>query len=100
MPNLTKLLRADDVAEILGVSRRTAMELMRQMPNINIGTSMRRPRLAVRREDLDRWIASRPSPPDGPAVKQQRRPRLHIRPNVRHPSTFFAISTDCLASRA
>jgi len=73
MPNLTKLLRADDVAEILGVSRRTAMELMRQMPNINIGTSMRRPRLAVRREDLDRWIASRTSPPDGPAVKQQRR---------------------------
>ncbi len=73
MPNLTKLLRADDVAEILGVSRRTAMELMKQMPSVNIGTSLRRPRLAVRREDLDHWIASRTTPPDGPAVRQPRR---------------------------
>jgi len=34
-----KLLHTEEVAKVLGVSRRTASDLMRTMPCVNIGTS-------------------------------------------------------------
>ena len=54
-----KLLHTEDVAKVLGVSRRTANDLMRTMPCVNIGTSNTRPHLAVLEPDLDAWIQSR-----------------------------------------
>ena len=47
------------MAKVLGVSRRTANDLMRTMPCVNIGTSTTRPHLAVLESDLDAWIQSR-----------------------------------------
>ena len=54
-----KLLHTEEVAKVLGVSRRTASDLMRTMPCVNIGTSTTRPHLAVLEPDLDAWIQSR-----------------------------------------
>lgn len=54
-----KLLHTEEVAKVLGVSRRTANGLMRTMPCVNIGTSTTRPHLAVLEPDLDAWIQSR-----------------------------------------
>lgn len=54
-----KLLHTEEVAKVLGVSRRTANDLMRTMPCVNIGTSTTRPHLAVLEPDLDAWIQSR-----------------------------------------
>lgn len=51
-----KLLHTEEVAKVLGVSRRTASDLMRTMPCVNIGTSTTRPHLAVLEPDLDAWI--------------------------------------------
>ena len=54
-----KLLHTEAVAKVLGVSRRTASDLMRTMPCVNIGTRPTRPHLAVLEPDLDAWIQSR-----------------------------------------
>jgi excisionase family DNA binding protein len=49
-----KLLRGDDVAKILNVSRAFAFQLMRrgEIPTIRLGRAVR-----VRRQDLDNFIA-------------------------------------------
>lgn len=51
-------LTPDDVAERLGVARRTAMAMMHQMPHSNIGGKERK-RLRVSEEALDAWVISR-----------------------------------------
>ena len=52
-PSIGKLLKADEVAEILRVSRSFAYALMqtRQLPTVHLGRSVR-----VRQEDLEEFI--------------------------------------------
>lgn len=51
-------LNADDVAERLGVSRRTAMTLMYQMPHSVIGGTVRK-RIRVSEGSLDAWMVKK-----------------------------------------
>lgn len=51
-------LTADDVAERLGVSRRTAMTLMYQMPHSVIGGTVRK-RIRVSEGSLDAWMVKK-----------------------------------------
>jgi len=67
------LLRAEQVAEIIGVSPRTAADLMQLMPHINIGRSLRKPRWAVTEDDLNAFLASRTAPPELPGPPRPRR---------------------------
>ena len=55
---MTVYLNADQVAERLGVERRTAMHLMMQMNPIPISGTVRK-RYRVTEESLDRWMAKR-----------------------------------------
>ena len=52
-PNLGKLLKAEEVAELLSVSRSFAYALMQsgQLPTVHLGRSVR-----VRPEDLEEFI--------------------------------------------
>ena len=72
------LLRAEQVAELIGVSPRTAADLMRQMPRINIGRSNARPRWAVNEADVYAWMDRRQVPPDDMTQARQRRKRAAI----------------------
>ena len=55
---MTRYLDPQEVADRLGVARRTAMELMMQMNPIAISGTVRR-RYRVTEENLDRWMARR-----------------------------------------
>lgn len=68
-----QLLRAEQVAELIGVSPRTAADLMRQMPRINIGRSLQRPRWAVYEADVQAWINSRQEPAEIPGQPKRTR---------------------------
>jgi excisionase family DNA binding protein len=48
---LPMLLRWSDVASVLGVSRSQAFALMRRMPHVRIGRSIR-----VERVDFEAWL--------------------------------------------
>ena len=52
---LTKLLKSDDIAQLLGVSKSFAYKLIRLgvLPSIRMGRSVR-----VRQEDLDQFIVT------------------------------------------
>lgn len=69
-----RLIRADQVAEIVGVSPRVAVDLMRQMPRINIGRSLTNPRWAVYESDVHAWVASRQTLAEMPG-QPMRQPR-------------------------
>ncbi len=69
------LLRAEQVAEIIGVSSRTAADLIKQMPRINIGRSLRNPRWVVTEDDLNAFLAARTAPPELPSPPRPRRRR-------------------------
>lgn len=53
---LQKLLRAEDVAGIMGVSLRVAKDLMQEMPRVNIGRSTDHPRWAVEETTLHAFL--------------------------------------------
>ena len=55
---MTRYLDPQEVADRLGVARRTAMELMMQMNPIAISGTVRR-RYRVSEENLDRWMVRR-----------------------------------------
>lgn len=50
-------LDPDGVAERIGVSRKTALKLMNEMPHTNIGGSTRK-RIRVSEAGLDEWMLS------------------------------------------
>jgi predicted DNA-binding transcriptional regulator AlpA len=58
---MVKLLKPEEVAKILNVSRRTAYEYMRQMPH------MEEP-FRVAEEALEAWIRAKTVAPRGPVV--------------------------------
>lgn len=59
-----KLLTPDDVAQRLGVGRRTAMERMkREMRCVNVGLGNQRPRWAVDEKDFERWMEAQKQVP-------------------------------------
>lgn len=72
------LIRADQVAEIVGVSPRLAAELMKQMPRINIGLSLSKPRWAVHEGDVHTWLQSRQTPAEVPGEKRKTARRRSI----------------------
>jgi excisionase family DNA binding protein len=55
VPSNTRLLTADDVADILGVARITVMRLSRagRLPHIKVGKVLR-----FRLESINQWIAA------------------------------------------
>lgn len=55
---MTRYLDPQEVADRLGVARRTAMELMMQMNPIAISGTVRR-RYRVTEDALDKWMARR-----------------------------------------
>ena len=55
---MTRYLNPDQVADILGVARRTAMSLMMEMNPITI-CGKERKRYRVTEENLERWMAKR-----------------------------------------
>ena len=71
MSERKRLLRADDVASIVGVNRRKAAELMMQMPRVNIGANENNPRWAVFESDLTAWLYKRTVQPAEPAVSRR-----------------------------
>jgi len=68
---LTKLLKSEEIAQLLGVSKSFAYKLIRQgmVPSVRMGRSVR-----VRQEDLDIFISSsvQGSKPPIKEVSQQR----------------------------
>lgn len=73
-----KLLTPDDVAERLGVGRRTAMDRMkREMRCVNVGLGNQRPRWAVDEKDFERWLEGQKQVPVQTVVQavQKRRTR-------------------------
>lgn len=68
---LTKLLKSEEIAQLLGVSKSFAYKLIRQgmVPSVRMGRSVR-----VRQEDLDIFISSsvHGSKPPIKEVSQQR----------------------------
>lgn len=70
-----KLIRAAEVAEIIGVSERQANTLMQQMPRVNIGLSASRPRWAVYENDVQAWLNNREIPAGGTAPARRQSPR-------------------------
>ena len=70
-----KLIRAEQVAELIGVSPQIANTLMKQMPRINIGTSLQRPRWAVYEADVQAWLNSRQLPAETPNQPKRRTKR-------------------------
>lgn len=72
------LLRADGVAALVGVSPRTAADLMQQMPRVNVGRSMSNPRWAVYEADVKAWLDSRQIPAETPGKPRQARRRANI----------------------
>ena len=68
------MLTCKDVAEILHVSRQTAMRLMRQqMRTINVGASAQNPRLIVTREELNAWIQRSAKVQEPPALERRKK---------------------------
>ena len=55
---MTVWLTPDDVAERIGVARRTAMEMMWDMPHSIISGTVRK-RIRVSEDALDAWMAKR-----------------------------------------
>lgn len=55
---MTQWLTAEQVAERLSVSRKTALCLMNQMPHSVIGGTVRK-RIRVSETDLDSWMVKR-----------------------------------------
>ena len=61
-----RLLHPADVAEILGVTKRRASELMRTMRCVNVSRNpaCMKPRWAVTAGEIDRWQKARTAIPD------------------------------------
>lgn len=51
-----RLLRVNDVAAILGLSRQNAQILMHKLPCINIGSGKRRALWVVKESDFYKWL--------------------------------------------
>ena len=71
--NKGPLIRAEQVAAIIGVSPRVAADLMRQMPRVNISRSLQGTRWAVYEADVHAWLASRQAPAETPGQPKRRR---------------------------
>lgn len=71
--NKGALIRAEQVAAIVGVSQRQAAKLMEQMPRINIGLNHSNPRWVVYEGDLQAWLHSRQIPAEIPGEPKRTR---------------------------
>lgn len=62
---MEKLLRANDVATMLGVRYETALAYMREMKCVNLSANpnVKNPRYAVQESELDRWMEKRAEVP-------------------------------------
>lgn len=69
---MKKLMNADQIAEALGVSRRVAVDLMQEMPRVNVGRNPNNPRWAVSDADFDAWLAKRTEIPITAAPRMRR----------------------------
>ena len=58
-----RLLSSKDVARILGVSRKSALQTMRSMRHINVGLGTKNQILRVMEETLEEYIRNRDDPP-------------------------------------
>lgn len=67
---IEKLLTPDDVAGVLQVSRRTAYNIMHQMPHLS------RP-FRVTESGLKAWLNERTAAPEGMAEKAEKAPARH-----------------------
>ena len=72
---MTVYLDPNQVAERLGVARRTAMSLMMEMNPIAISGTVRK-RYRVTEESLDRWMAKRSAKPVTGAISRGSRQKL------------------------
>lgn len=79
-----KLLRPNDVAEILGVSVDHARTMMKDMPCINLNASAKKPRLCIYDEDLQQWLKERRHVMNDPKTETRRR-RDIVRKNEQYP---------------
>ena len=70
-----RLLDKHEVASFIGgISPRTAGELMRSMPCVNVGNGSERPRLRVYQSDLEKWLESRKTVRTPSFVREPRKP--------------------------
>ena len=75
---MTVYLDPNQVAERLGVARRTAMSLMMEMNPIAISGTVRK-RYRVTEENLDRWMAKRSVRPVMGSINKGSRQKLERR---------------------
>lgn len=70
-----RLLDKHEVASFIGgISPRTAGELMRSMPCVNVGNGSERLRLRVYQSDLEKWLESRKTVRTPSLVRESRKP--------------------------
>lgn len=61
---MSKLLKPEDVAERLHVSRKTALARMKmEMRCVNVGNGTARPRWVVEERDFERWLEGQKAVP-------------------------------------
>lgn len=68
------LLKPEDIMRRAGVSRATAISIMRKMPHMSVGNGQFRASLRVAEEDFDRWIRTQmmPALPSAKEIKQRK----------------------------
>ena len=81
---MEKLLCRKDIEKMFGCKKDKALEIMKKMPHLNIGTD-RKPNLRVREEVASRWLYANEVDPrnDRPPERRQkpRRPPTRSLPN-------------------
>lgn len=70
--NPNKLLTREEIAEQLSVSLSKAGQLMKLMPQVQLGGANGHKR--VRQRDLDAWIAEQTVYPDAPKTRKKKAP--------------------------
>lgn len=70
---MEKMLGVDQVAEVLGVTYKTALKVVNELPHIKIGGKL----LRVSETDLQRWIRQKTVTPaaETPAPRRKRKPQ-------------------------
>lgn len=69
-----RLMDKHEVASFIGgISPRTAGELMRSMPCVNVGNGSQRLRLRVYQSDLEKWLETRKSIRMASPVRESRK---------------------------
>lgn len=70
---MDKYLSVDQVGEVLGVTYKTALKVVNELPHIKVGGKL----LRVSETDLQRWIRQKTVPPatETPAPRRKRQPQ-------------------------